>query len=340
VITAQFRSDNGDRADAPNIIVTIAETNPIDLNNLQRLLSDIKAGQMYGTFSLFAVGFVSGINEDYVRLLSYSGQRDVDYFVANDLNSYNTELLTNRLQTRACYSSGQTNLYCLDTWEAGKVCFCQHAECDIRPVNSTQCTNINECESSNNAGCSQGCTDSEGSYYCYCFKGYTFYDDHTCVDKNECASNNPCQSDETCVNSVGGYYCLQSTVVRQSSALTVGEIEGDDDAADDDDNEGEDIDDAEDEDEEVYPIRLTGGPAAAAVGLSSTNIILSVGVSALGGGMLILILILFIRNFNRKKSAPQKTEVGVSNEAYHIEDAWEAPAPELSSFADESSVHY
>jgi len=47
--------------------------------------------------------------------------------------------------------------------------------------------------------------------------------------------------------------------------------------------------------------RLTGAPSAiATTGFSSTNVILTVGVSVLGGAMLVLIIVLSIRQVRKK----------------------------------------
>ena len=83
----------------------------------------------------------------------------------------------------------------------GTQCFCVQAECDIIPLNGTTCmgkqTNqqmriwsftakatvadhdfvpvvidINEC-ATNNGGCDQTCTNTDGSFTCGCMEGFT-----------------------------------------------------------------------------------------------------------------------------------------------------------------------
>lgn len=66
---------------------------------------------------------------------------------------------------------------------------------------------INEC-SEGTSGCSQICSDTDGSYLCSCQSGYQLdTNNHTCNDINECTVNNGgCQ--EMCQNTNGSYGCL------------------------------------------------------------------------------------------------------------------------------------
>jgi len=273
-VNTQFKSDKGDRADAANVIITLVEKTPSDVSQLSSLLRDIKDGQKYGSFFLNAIGFLNGgIDESTVQLLSSSGQKDVDFFVSSSYAAYSSSGVSNRILAQSCASEDLTvsNLHCFETAEAGKQCFCKYSDCDVRSVNSTACTNMNECtETNNQAGCSHGCTDTEGSYYCYCFSGFVSYDSHTCADDNECMNGDACSSDQTCVNSPGSFYCIQSSVINGAAQL---QTSG----------------------------RLTGAPSAiATTGFSSTNVILTVGVSVLGGAMLVLIIVLSIRQVRKR----------------------------------------
>ena len=47
---------------------------------------------------------------------------------------------------------------------------------------------IDECEDVNTAPCSQGCVNSEGSFTCSCFDGYTLAEDGTTCDGELCRS--------------------------------------------------------------------------------------------------------------------------------------------------------
>merc|ERR1712241_594549 len=81
-------------------------------------------------------------------------------------------------------------------------------ECDIQPLNGTQCNNINEC------------ADAAGSYYCSCPAGFTVAPDLVgCEDVNECLLN-PCAG-TTCINTYGSYYCLTSSDVFGGSVAAL-----------------------------------------------------------------------------------------------------------------------
>lgn len=59
-------------------------------------------------------------------------------------------------------------------------------------------------------GCTQGCTNSIGSYSCYCGNGYSLNADLlACDNVNECAADNThsCYSTALCTDTVGGYDC-------------------------------------------------------------------------------------------------------------------------------------
>ena len=68
---------------------------------------------------------------------------------------------------------------------------------------------INEC-ATNNAGCSQNCTNTLGSYFCSCHSGYILNPDrHHCDDINECLVNNGgCSPSAQCINLPGSFECL------------------------------------------------------------------------------------------------------------------------------------
>ncbi|XP_070201910.1 uncharacterized protein [Littorina saxatilis] len=67
------------------------------------------------------------------------------------------------------------------------------------------CVNVDECQSV--SGCSQGCVDTVGSFYCTCGAGYQLLSDQrTCADLDECSLNNG-GCDGICINSPGTYRC-------------------------------------------------------------------------------------------------------------------------------------
>ncbi|KAF6016505.1 hypothetical protein EB796_025191 [Bugula neritina] len=73
------------------------------------------------------------------------------------------------------------------------------------------CNDLNECSLEDRGGCSQGCSNSKGSYTCYCGNGYALNttDMMSCDDINECSSSatHNCYSDRFCTNTDGGYTC-------------------------------------------------------------------------------------------------------------------------------------
>merc|ERR1711988_1872686 len=111
---------------------------------------------------------------------------------------------------------------CFYTEEEGTICLCIIDDCNIVPLNGTQCTNVNEC-AFDNGGCHHSCVDTEGSFYCSCPAGFTLASDLLgCEDVDEC-SLNPC-SGTTCINTYGSYYCLTSSDVSSGNvAALVGE---------------------------------------------------------------------------------------------------------------------
>lgn len=83
-------------------------------------------------------------------------------------------------------------------------------------------SDVNECLT-NNGGCSQNCTNANGSYFCSCRAGYELSkDEYSCTGKgcmwclyfkspvlldiNECLRNNGGCS-QNCTNSNGSYLC-------------------------------------------------------------------------------------------------------------------------------------
>ena len=46
-------------------------------------------------------------------------------------------------------------------------------------------TDVDECAEANNGGCTHGCIDTDGSYYCFCHDGYYLADNnHDCLGRN------------------------------------------------------------------------------------------------------------------------------------------------------------
>ncbi|XP_045349908.1 fibulin-2 isoform X4 [Leopardus geoffroyi] len=69
----------------------------------------------------------------------------------------------------------------------------------------TKCVDVNECETRR---CSQECTNTYGSYQCYCRQGYQLAEDgHTCTDIDECAQGAGILCTFRCINVPGSYQC-------------------------------------------------------------------------------------------------------------------------------------
>ena len=54
--------------------------------------------------------------------------------------------------------------------DVGELCYCEQSQCDVTPINDTDCVNINECNEHHL--CDQVCIDTPGSYYCSCNPGF------------------------------------------------------------------------------------------------------------------------------------------------------------------------
>ena len=67
------------------------------------------------------------------------------------------------------------------------------------------CQNIDECEGESD-DCDQECTDTEGSYKCWCRPGYKLVNDFKCKDIDEC-TNNDHDCEQICQNTIGSFLC-------------------------------------------------------------------------------------------------------------------------------------
>jgi hypothetical protein len=159
----QFTPANGDRADRQNIALVITDgdtTLPIDT---RRAANDaIKAG-----IRVLAVGInndSASVDSEVRGITSPPKQRNVTYWYINNFDQL--PLLRQNVSAAigVCATSSGPPTFCRNTY-TGVQCFCDVAECDRRPVNSSACVDVNECA---NNPCAAGlnCTNTLGSYTC------------------------------------------------------------------------------------------------------------------------------------------------------------------------------
>ncbi|KAL4229260.1 Mucin-4 [Mactra antiquata] len=88
----------------------------------------------------------------------------------------------------------------------GKAYTCSPCPDGYQDIND-KCFDINECDDATLNDCTQGCINTDSSYYCQCSSGYRLdIDGYTCSDVNECEESTS-NCDQICTNSEGGYTC-------------------------------------------------------------------------------------------------------------------------------------
>lgn len=92
---------------------------------------------------------------------------------------------------------------CTNVLNNGYACTCPSGYVSTGGT-APQCVDVNEC-TTNNGGCSQTCTNTQGGVACGCNAGYQLAaDGKTCNDVNECLANNGgCSPYATCANNTG-----------------------------------------------------------------------------------------------------------------------------------------
>jgi hypothetical protein len=96
---------------------------------------------------------------------------------------------------------------CTNVLNNGYACTCPSGYVSTGGT-APQCVDVNEC-TTNNGGCSQTCTNTQGGVACGCNAGYQLAaDGKTCNDVNECLANNGgCSNYAACQNTLGGRTC-------------------------------------------------------------------------------------------------------------------------------------
>merc|ERR1712142_39072 len=267
----QFTSLRGDRSGVPNIAIIL--TDGVPNLDVELTIPDAEAFAAAGV-AVYAVGITNAIDESLLASLSSQPQElNKNYFVATDF----TALTSIKETIQASFCSGSTpnpviseDQWCFWTEEEGTICLCIIDDCDIKPLNGTQCSNIDECADGMNGGCHHSCVDTAGSYYCSCPAGFSVAPDLVgCEDVDECQFN-PCVG-TTCINTYGSYYCLTSSDVFGGSVAA-----------------------------------LVSADVAAASSFSTSNVVLAAVCGSVGTAMVLLIVALAVR---RIKTARRMSEI-------------------------------
>jgi hypothetical protein len=209
--TQQFDPKQGDRPDVPNVAVWVSASSTA--SDSAALQAEAALSHSNG-ISILAVG-VSQQATPLSDIKFASSHPHLQYHQWWFTDDFGDSLsgIKNSLESEIC--NAKLELYCRYTELGGYQCFCPINDCDVLPVNGTQCTDVNEC-AVKNGGCEHFCTNTVGSYQCSCKSGFTLSADMTsCEDVNECDTtlfSSPCTSPATCINAYGSYYCvLQAT---------------------------------------------------------------------------------------------------------------------------------
>jgi Mg-chelatase subunit ChlD len=204
--TAQFTQANGDRPGVPNVCLLL--TDGASTINVTETIPQARQAKDEG-IKMLTVGVSVNVrnNEtarnEIIEMSQTPHIENVTYWVGLEISQL-YQIRDQIIQsTSKCQDDG---VVCKMTF-AGLYCFCQYNQCDIRPVNGTQCQDIDECAFD---PCEQTCTNSVGSYECGCENGFTPNDNgFTCDDIDECTSMpDPCPNGGECVNSWGKHYCV------------------------------------------------------------------------------------------------------------------------------------
>jgi hypothetical protein len=210
--TQQFQTSQGDRSDVPNLAVWVsASSTAADSAALQ---AEAALSHSSG-ISILVVG-VSQQATPLSDIKFASSHPHLQYHQWWTTNDFGASLsgIRNSLENEICNT--KLELYCRYTDLGGYQCFCPIGDCDVLPVNGTQCMDVNECLV-NNGGCEHFCNNNIGSFTCSCKSGFTLSaDQRSCEDVNECDTTlnaSPCTNGATCINAYGSYYCIQQAPI-------------------------------------------------------------------------------------------------------------------------------
>lgn len=196
----------GGRPDVPHAVVLITGSSST-VN--QAMLPAVSRQLRRNGILVYAVGIGTRINRTELQTVSshphllYHQWWTVSDFAASFLST------VNGIIGEIC--KPPLEFFCRLTQYGGYQCFCPLDECNIQPVNGTECQDVNECQI-DNGGCSDICNNSAGSFVCACRSGLQLSNDgRTCEDVNECTNGNPCAQGSRCINAWATFYCLSNS---------------------------------------------------------------------------------------------------------------------------------
>jgi len=203
-VQTQLFGTSQDRADVPNVIVLI--TNTASTANTLQTITTAQSIQQLGT-QILAIGSTSRVNVTELQLISSAPRlQNHGWWTINDFSTASFANIQSDFSKELCRPIYE--YYCQPTEFGGYQCFCPWGLCDTRPLNGTQCIDVNECLV-NNGGCQQLCSNRVGSFSCSCQSGFSLASDGKfCNDVDECKTPGTCAVGN-CVNSYGAYYCVQ-----------------------------------------------------------------------------------------------------------------------------------
>jgi len=205
-VQTQLFSTTQDRVDVPNVIVLI--TNAASTANTLQTIATAQSIQQLGT-QIFAIGSTSRVNVTELQLISSVPRlQNHVWWTINDFSTTSLRNIQSDFSRELCRPIYE--YYCQPTEFGGYQCFCPWGLCDTRPVNGTQCIDVNECLV-NNGGCQQLCSNRVGSFSCSCQSGFSLASDGKfCNDIDECRTPGTCAVGN-CVNSYGAFYCVENS---------------------------------------------------------------------------------------------------------------------------------
>lgn len=207
--TQAFTINQENRLDAPKVIVLI--TDQSSSTGSAETVREAFEAHCAG-IRIFAIGTRrSGFNLTELQLISSSPHLEFhQWWAPADLSSGSLDDIQVMVDNELCRPEHEA--FCRYSRFGGYQCFCPWGPGDIRPMNGTNCVDIDECATLNGR-CSQLCSNSIGSYRCSCNTGFQLSrDEKTCVDVDECRNPSSCQRGR-CINTYGGYFCLNNAAL-------------------------------------------------------------------------------------------------------------------------------